>query len=287
MTGEGIAILMIEKDIINVVAYRRVSTNTQLIKGQGLDEQKTSIERFCCENRMRIVAWFEDKGVSGTDESREGIFEALEYMKHNAVPTIVVRDIGRLWRDIYNQAYVMKSLEDMNADFISVEEKGINLQSLKNDPTQYLVTTIIQGIANYQRMEIKRKLAHGRYIKAEKGMKACGVAPYGYQWRDAKIVLVNEQSNVVKEIYNMYLKDGMSLQNIADCLNDKKIFNAKGNAWNKQSIKTVLTNDFYCGIIRHGTIKKVGTHESIVNKRLFVKVQRKLFENRRNRMNEL
>ncbi len=274
---------MDKKDIIEAVAYRRVSTSTQMLKGQGLDEQELSVEKYCADSGICIVKWFEDKGISGTDESREGICEALEYMKENQIKTIVVRDIGRLWRDIYNQAYVMKSLEDMGADFISVEEKGINLQALKNDPTQYLVTTIMQGIANFQRMEIKRKLAHGRYTKANKGMKACGVAPFGYMWQDANIVICEKQADVVKQIYSMYLSRDMSLQNIADYLNNNGIFNAKRNAWNKQSIKNILTNDFYCGMIKHGTINKKGTHDAIINKIVFGKVQRKLSNNRRNK----
>lgn len=275
---------MEKKDMIEAVAYRRVSTSTQMLKGQGLDEQELSVEKYCTENGICIVQWFEDKGISGTDESREGICDALEYMKEHSIKTIVVRDIGRLWRDIYNQAYVMKSLEDMGADFISVEEKGINLQALENDPTQYLVTTIMQGIANFQRMEIKRKLAHGRHTKANKGMKACGVAPYGYQWLDANITVYEAQAEVVKQIYSMYLSKNMSLQNIADFLNNHGIFNAKGNVWNKQSIKNILTNDFYCGIITHGTIHKVGVHEAIINKIVFGKVQRKLSGNRRNKV---
>ena len=114
-------------------------------------------------------------------------------------------------------------------------------------------------------------------------MKACGVAPYGYKWQDANILICEKQAEIVKEIYSMYLKKDMSLQNIADYLNDNGIFNAKGNVWNKQSIKNILTNDFYCGMIKHGTVNKLGTHEEIINKIIFGKVQRKLSDNRRNK----
>lgn len=275
---------MQKNEQIEVVAYRRVSTSTQLLKGQGLDEQKKSIEAYCAENNICIVSWFEDKAISGTDESREGICDALEYMAENNVKYIIVRDIGRLWRDIYNQAYIMKALEDMHADFISVEEKGNNLEALKNDPTQYLVTTIMQGIANYQRMEIKRKLARGRYTKADKGYKACGVAPYGYRWKDANIEVVEGQAEVVKQIYNMYLYKNKSLQNIADYLNEKGIYNAKGNIWSKQAIKVILSNDYYCGIIKHGNIKRQGNQKVLINKIMFGKVQNKLSANRKNKV---
>lgn len=39
------------------------------------------------------------------------------------------------------------------------------------------------------------------------------------------------------------------------------------------SIKTILKNDFYKGIIRHGGIVKEGSHQPIINKIVFGKVQ--------------
>ena len=46
---------MQKNEPIEVVAYRRVSTSTQLLKGQGLDEQKKSIEAIVLKIILNIL----------------------------------------------------------------------------------------------------------------------------------------------------------------------------------------------------------------------------------------
>jgi DNA invertase Pin-like site-specific DNA recombinase len=263
-----------------VVAYLRVSTSTQVEKGQGLDDQQKQIIDYCKNNNINIVSIKVDSGISGTNENRTGLYEALDMLENNEADYIIVRDIGRLWRDIYNQAYVMKKLEECGKDFISIEEPNANMESLKNDPSQYLVNTIMQAIANYQRMEIKRKLAHGRQTKANKGDKACGIAPLGYKWNKETntIIIDDETSMIVKDIFKQYqeLKTLGKLQKYCNKMDYKT---QQGKEFSKQSLKNILTNDFYKGIIRHGDIEKEGNQPIIINKITFGKVQSLLKSN--------
>lgn len=266
--------------MVKVVMYRRVSTITQL-DGFGLDTQKDTIEKYCKDNKLEIVGDFSDEGISGTSDERDGLLECLTMIEEGKADKIIVRDIGRLWRDIYQQAYVMGKLKEFKADFISVEEPNLNMHSLENDPNQYLVNTILQALANHQRMEIKRKLAKGRTTKAEKGTKACGNAPIGYKWNDkAEIVIDEERAEVVREIFKLY-NNNLSLQKIADTLKDRGIKTERGKDFSKQSISVILKNDFYVGMITHGDIKKSGNHKPIISKVLFGKVQAKLNKNRK------
>lgn len=262
-----------------VVMYRRVSTSTQ-VDGFGLKTQKDTIEKYCNDNNIEIVGDFVDSGISGTSDNREGLLEALNLIEQGKAQKIIVRDIGRLWRDIYQQAYVMGRLKDFKADFISIEEPNLNMYALENDPSQYLVNTILQALANHQRMEIKRKLAKGRRTKAEQGTKACGVAPYGYKWDNAQIVIDTDKAEIVKEIYSLY-NNGASLQNIADTLNDRGITTDRDKKFSKQAISVILKNDFYVGTVTHGDIKKQGTHDAIVSKVLFGRIQSKMNKNRK------
>lgn len=263
-----------------VVAYLRVSTSTQVEKGQGLDDQKKQIADYCRNNNLEIIDYKVDAGISGTNENRAGLYEALDLLEAKGAEYIIVRDIGRLWRDIYNQAYVMKKLEETGTDFISIEEPNANMENLKNDPSQYLVNTIMQAIANYQRMEIKRKLSHGRTTKASKGDKACGVAPLGYKWDSTNntITIDESEADIVRDIFKQY-QELDSLGKLAKYCNKMDYRTKQGKEFSKQSLKIILTNDFYKGIIRHGDIEKQGNQPIIINKIVFGKIQSQLSKN--------
>ena len=84
----------------------------------------------------------------------------------------------------------------------------------------------------------------------------------------------------MKEIYSLY-NNGYSLQKIADMLNNKGITTDRGKQFSKQAISVILKNDFYTGVVTHGTIKKQGTHEAIISKVLFGKIQSKMNKNRK------
>src|SRR5699024_7051227 len=98
----------------------------------------------------------------------------------------------------------------------------------------------------YERMSISMKLAKGRKTKARAGVKACGVAPFGYKWKGTNVVIDEEKSEIVKEIYSLY-NNGYSLQKIADMLNNKGITTDRGKQFSKQAISVILKNDFYTG----------------------------------------
>ena len=62
---------------MRLAAYLRVSTVEQVDHGQGLDIQESAINKWARSNGHRIAHWFQDEGVSGTIEHREGLESAL------------------------------------------------------------------------------------------------------------------------------------------------------------------------------------------------------------------
>jgi len=81
------------------------------------------------------------------------------------------------------------------------------------------------------------------------------------------------------------LHDGFlhnSTATLAITLKVKALFTKSGyltksnKEYNIQALIDILSNDFYTGIVRHGDLKKEGTHKPLINKITFGKVQSKL-----------
>jgi len=80
--------------IESVAAYVRVSTQEQKLHGLSLDAQKMKLTEYAEKNKMRIVEWYVDEGVSGRKlirnrpelqrmihDAEEGKFERIIFIK--------------------------------------------------------------------------------------------------------------------------------------------------------------------------------------------------------------
>lgn len=259
-----------------VFGYIRVSTLTQAEKGYGLKMQQQAIEKYCKDNNLELINIYSDEGVSGAKTSidedkvdRIGLTDLLSNIKgHN----VVVLNTSRLWRSDTVKVLIQRELKRLKSDIISIEQPTYSIYT--KNANDFLINGMMELLDQYERMSIALKLSKGRRTKARAGIKACGVAPFGYKWdRSTSTVIIDEEkAAIVKEIFSLALKN-KPLQKIADEVNLKGLTNTKGNKFSKQSISVILKNKFYTGVIVHGDIEMVGTHEALVSKVIFGKVQ--------------
>ena len=250
----------------NIYAYYRVSTQSQ-VDQNGIEMQIAEVEKYCRENGIELAGEFKDEGISGTRADREGLHDLLATLEKG--DRVIVQNTSRLWRNDSVKVMVHHELKKIEADIISIEQKTYSVYS--KDPNDFLFNGMMELLDQYERMTISMKLAKGRKARAKSGNKPCGTAPYGYKWEDNKVVIDFNNNLVVRDIFNMCLDYRGNLSEIRRRCIEKNYKTSTGKDFSVQSIKNILTNDFYIGILTYAGKKTDGEHEPIVEKSVFEK----------------
>ena len=147
---------------------------------------------------------------------------------------------------------------------------------MKPDGLQFL--TFKLSFNDYYAQDISNKIKSVKQRKIEKGEYQAGIPPYGYK-KDTEIknhLITDEYSSqIVKEIFDMYVNKGMSTIKIADELNRREIeppavylkiptymkkesVNPNGKyVWLRAQIGKILKNEVYLGSVVGRKFQKV------------------------------
>lgn len=244
-------------------AYYRCSTQSQM-DANGFQMQENVVTNYCKEHNIVIDDVFTDGGISGTKFDRDGIMDLLAILKKN--DKIIVQNTSRLWREEFATAFIKRELRKIGAIIISVENPNYDLYA--HDPGDVFMARIMEAVDEFEKMQIALKLAKGRKAKANKGNKACGIAPIGYKWNDAKIEVDAENKEMIVDIFNQYLKL-RSLGKLQKYCDERNYITSHGKPFSKQSLSNILSNDFYIGVVTHAEKKVSGNHVAIIDISLY------------------
>ena len=136
--------------ISKVFGYARVS-----LEEEKIENQIKAIEDFCKSNNLELLKVFKDIGVSGDKVAleREGFRKMLEIAEELGVKTIVVYDLTRLGRDIFDVINTMKYLYDKGFNVLFVKHPELNLSNDNSYVAQTMRRALIALLAAFAEME--------------------------------------------------------------------------------------------------------------------------------------
>lgn len=229
------------------------------IRVSSLNEsQDTSIEnqeamlRKEIENRNWVLSkdniYIERE--TGTSFSRSEMKRLLEDAKLRKFDVVLTKSISRFGR---NQKELLEAIEILDENDIRFIEFEKNIDTGKDRALLGLYAWLAENESRQKSESIKLTLRK----KQERGEFIAGRPPYGYK-RDPNnknklIIAGDETTETVKRIYKLYIQ-GYGYRAIASILTNEKvppprmdIYNRKSNAWNYQTIKTILSSQYYIG----------------------------------------
>lgn len=236
--------------------------------------QISSLETQCedCRNYIKYHKSedYVEKGVyiddkfSGKDTDRPAFQKLMEDVANNKIDIIVVHKLDRLSRSLSDFVKIMDFLKSKKVEFVSVSRHfDTNTSSGK------LMMNILCSFAEFERsITIERQLDKIRIAK-EKGYWLGGKTPLGYKTRNKKLIINNNEAEIVRFIFN-YVADGGSITQLAPLLVNR--YGQFRTHITKGWIYTLLKKQIYIGKITHYDQIYEGQHRPIIYKTLFEKV---------------
>ena len=221
--------------------YPRVSTEDQFRNGHSLGEQKERMLKLCDYKNYEVYKVYEDAGISAKDMNRPAFQEMIQDIKDGKINKIIVYKLDRLTRSIKDLEEICTFLEENNCSLESMCE-DINTSTANGK-------FFIRMLIILAQLEIERTSERTKFgmIGAVKKGHFVGRAPIGYDKQDKKLVINDIESEVIRRIFDLYIK-GMAANAITKLLNEEKALNRK---WIPTLVDRILSNEIYIGNYVH------------------------------------
>lgn len=229
-----------EKKIIRVAAYARVSADKDAAF-HSLESQTAYYEKYIKQNpNWTLVDIYSDNGISGTVINRPEFQRMLEDCRSGKMDLIVTKSITRFAR---NTIVLLETVRELKALGIDVFFEKENMHSIS--PDGELLLTLLAMYAEEEARSASENQKWRIRKKFEKGEPWVGNM-LGYRLIDGKMVIVPEEAEIVKMIFDWYLS-GMGAQVIAKKLNSMDIPPKQSDYWRANTITKILHNEKYTG----------------------------------------
>lgn len=253
-----------------VALYARVSSSKQekenTIMSQ-VDALKARIlgDGFSLLEEDRFI----DNGYTGSNLIRPGLEKLRDQVSAGKIDKIYIHSPDRLSRKYAYQMILTEEFEKSGTEIIF-----LNFQA-ENNPESHLLLQMQGMIAEYERAKIMERHRRGKIHTAKRGsVNALSVAAYGYRYIDkhtnggeASLEVVEEEAEVVREIFNWVGKERLTLGKVSRRLQEAQIPTKTGKTyWDRGTICYMLKNPAYKGTAAFGR-KKTGARLPCVRPR--------------------
>ncbi|WP_253194472.1 recombinase family protein [Streptomyces sp. MP131-18] len=231
---------------LRLVIVRRVSTAGQVTDGYGLDAQERDCRRWnreAADGGHRIVHVVTDEALTGksTIDEREGLMEAMEWVREQRADGILAPNLDRLARELTVQEAVLSYVWALGGRVYTADH-GEHLEDDETDPMRTAMRQMRGVFAQLDRGLIRKRLREGRETKGEKGGYAYGAPRFGQAAKDGALV-DDATERDIEALAQRWRDEGAGVREIARRLNAAGHRSKRGGQWHPTTVARLLDPD--------------------------------------------
>jgi site-specific DNA recombinase len=270
---------------VRCAIYTRVSTEHGLDQEfNSLDAQYDSASAYIKSQTHAgwalIRSRYDDGGYSGGSTDRPDLQRLLDDIRARKIDVIVVYKVDRLTRSLADFAKLVELFDAQGVSFVSVTQQFNTTTSMGR-----LTLNVLLSFAQFEREVTSERIRDKIAASKRKGLWVGGPLPLGYEMKDGKIAVVENEAERVRLIYRRYLELGGVNALVRD-LRHKEIRTKirmrstgathGGILFETGSLFYLLRNRFYIGEVNYKGEILPGEQPVIMDRELFDAVQQKL-----------
>jgi site-specific DNA recombinase len=269
---------------VRCAIYTRVSTE------HGLDQEFNSLDAQYDAASAYIksqthAGWtlirsrYDDGGYSGGSTDRPDLQRLLNDIRARKIDVIVVYKVDRLTRSLADFAKLVELFDAHGVSFVSVTQQFNTTTSMGR-----LTLNVLLSFAQFEREVTSERIRDKIAASKRKGLWVGGTLPLGYEMKDGKIAIVEEEAELVRSIFRRYLELG-SVNELLRDLRERNIRTKTrllstgatrgGIPFGRGTLYYLLSNHFYIGEVKYKNEILPGEQPPIMDRALFEAVRQK------------
>ena len=247
--------------VSKVGVYVRVSTEEQAKEGISIDAQIERCQAFCKARGWQVHQIYTDAGLSAGSLNRPALKLLLQDAYDKKIDILLVYKIDRFSRKLKDLISILEDLKSKNINFTSVTEQIDTTTAMGEAFFQ-----IIGVFAQLERGMVKERVEMAFSKKISSG-EVLSRAPFGYEYKNRRLVIKDEEAEQVQEIFEMWVV-GVNYKEIA------RKFNLPVS-----TLYEIIKNPTYIGKVQYRNKLYQGIHKAIISEELFNTINGKKDDN--------